>query len=57
MAGSESYVTGLVGYKLVAAAAKSGIPGAKTVYENLKKRLEGQENTSGSSVPIVPESN
>ena len=42
LAGSEAYVTALTGYKMAGAAASSGVPGAKTVYDLLKKRFEGQ---------------
>lgn len=46
LAGSEAYATALTGYKLSAAAATGGIPGAKSVYDALKKRFEGQGNFS-----------
>lgn len=41
-AGSEAYISALTGYKFIAAAAKGGVQGAKTVYDDLKKRFEGQ---------------
>jgi hypothetical protein len=44
IAGSEAYISALAGYKFVAAAAKGGVVGAKTVYDDLKKRFEGQGN-------------
>lgn len=54
LAGSEAYATALTGYKLVAAAATSGVPGAKTVYDTLKKRFEGQGvNANGVETPPV----
>lgn len=45
IAGSEAYISALTGYKFVAAAAKGGVQGAKTVYDDLKKRFEGQGST------------
>ncbi|MBP6825432.1 MAG: hypothetical protein KA165_02635 [Saprospiraceae bacterium] len=42
IAGSEAYVSALTGYKFIAAAAKGGVQGAKSVYDDLKKRFEGQ---------------
>lgn len=51
LAGSEAYATALTGYKLSAAAAASGVPGAKSVYDALKKRFEGQGNFATTEQP------
>lgn len=58
LAGSEAYATALTGYKLVAAAATGGVPGAKTIHETLKKRFEGQGNTGiqEETLPVPPSS-
>lgn len=55
IAGSEAYVSALAGYKFVTAAAKNGVKGAKTVYEDLKKRFDGQgsSSTTEPTAPIV----
>lgn len=47
MAGSEAYISALAFYRMVEAAAKAGLPGADTVYEQLKQRFEGQGPQSG----------
>ncbi len=54
MAGSEAYVTGLAAYKFVATAAKSGVAGAKTIYDVLKKRFEGQGVTGAEPPAATP---
>ena len=43
-AGAESYVTALSYYNAVKQAAKMNIPGAKSIYDDLRKRF--QKNTS-----------
>ena len=53
LAGSEAYVTALAAYRHFDAAASAGIPGADTIYNNLKTRFAGQgpssnTNTSGN---------
>lgn len=42
LAGSEAYEAALAYYASVKMAAKMNIPGAKAIYEDLKKRFEGQ---------------
>ena len=54
LAGSEAYTTALASYRLVGAAAGGGLPGAKSVYEKLRKRFEGQGNFGGTDPNIVP---
>jgi hypothetical protein len=54
LAGSEAYVNALVGYKMVGAAASGGVPGAKTVYEKLKQRFEGQGNSTTVPADVTP---
>jgi len=44
-AGSEAYQAALVFYNSVKVAASSGIPGAKAVYEELKKRFPGTKRS------------
>ena len=44
LAGSEAYVAALAYYNSVKLANKMNIPGAKVIYETLKKRFEGQGN-------------
>lgn len=48
LAGSEAYVSALTAYRLIAAAAAAGVPGADSVYQSLKKRF-----TDKSSNPPV----
>ncbi len=42
MAGSEAYTTALAYYNAVKMAARMNVPGAKAIYEELRKRFEGQ---------------
>jgi len=51
-AGAESYISALGYYNSVKLAAKSDIPGAKAIYEDLKKRFE-----KGKARVPAPESN
>ncbi len=39
LAGSEAYVSSLVAYKLFASAADAGLPGADSIYNQLKQRF------------------
>jgi hypothetical protein len=48
-AGSEAYQAALVFYKSATTAAKQDVPGAKTVYEELKTRFPGVERKTGES--------
>jgi hypothetical protein len=45
VAGSESYNAALIFYNSVKVAAAQDIPGAKAVYEELKKRFPGRKRT------------
>ena len=42
VAGSEAYVAALSVYKVVKDAAKNGVPGAQTIYDELKVRFPGR---------------
>lgn len=50
-AGGESYINALSYYNSVKQAAKMDIPGAKAIYEDLKKRFE-RKSSSKESVEI-----
>ena len=51
MAGSEAYTTSLAYYNAAKMAARMNVPGAKAIYEELRKRFEGQ----GKSKPTEQE--
>lgn len=58
VAGSEAYMSMLAYYNSCSWAARSGVPGAKTVYSNLKTRFErtsmsNNEVESGSEDDVV----
>jgi len=40
--GSEAYTAALIFYNAVKGAAKAGVPGMKTIYEDLKARFPGR---------------
>ncbi|MGE0076273.1 MAG: hypothetical protein AB7S48_00275 [Bacteroidales bacterium] len=42
LAGSEAYSAALIFYNAVKGAAKAGVPGMKTVYEDLQTRFPGR---------------
>lgn len=48
LAGSESYVSALVAYRVFEAAASAGVPGADAVYAQLKERF-----TFSSPTPVT----
>ena len=48
LAGSEAYVAALTVYKIVGAAAKAGIEGSETIYEQLRERFTVSTNTSST---------
>jgi len=50
LAGSESFVSSLSYYNSVKLAAKMNIPGAKVIYEDLRKRFDGNAKRSSSTV-------
>lgn len=50
LAGSESYTSGLMVYKLIGASADAGVPGADTLYDQLKTRFANQ---GGKGTPPV----
>ena len=45
LAGSEAYVAALTVYKIVGAAAKGGIEGSETIYEQLRERFTTRTNS------------
>lgn len=45
LAGSEAYSAALVFYNAVKGAAKAGVPGMKTVYDDLQVRFPGRGKT------------
>jgi hypothetical protein len=47
IAGSEAYQAALLFYKAVKMAAEMDIQGAKAIYEELRKRFEGQSRRRG----------
>ena len=51
LAGSEAYVSSLVAYKLFASAADAGLPGADSIYNQLKQRFAGGGSTTDASTP------
>lgn len=50
LAGSEAYVSSLVAYKLFASAADAGLPGAESIYNQLKQRFIA-EGSSDNTTP------
>jgi GrpB-like predicted nucleotidyltransferase (UPF0157 family) len=48
VAGSEAYQFALIFYNSVKMAARQDIPGAKAIYEDLKKRFPGHKHRSYS---------
>jgi hypothetical protein len=48
-AGSESYQAALIFYNSVKMAARQGTPGAKAVYEELKKRFPGRKRKNSGT--------
>ncbi len=50
-AGGESYVNALSYYNSVKQATKMNVPGAKSIYDDLKKRFEKSKSGNGDSNP------
>jgi hypothetical protein len=42
LAGSEAYITSLAAYRMFEGAAKAGMAGADSVYDELKQHFAGQ---------------
>jgi hypothetical protein len=57
VAGSEAYQFALVFYNSVKMAARQDIPGAKVIYEELKKRFPGHRHRSNSDGETETETN
>jgi len=51
LAGSEAYTSALALYKLFGSASDAGMPGADTIYNQLKQRFAGQGNSSNATNP------
>ncbi len=45
LAGNEAYTSALTLYKLFGSAADAGVPGADTIYDQLRRRFAGQGGT------------
>lgn len=54
LAGSEAYITALAVYRLAESAAIAGIPGADTLYSQLKQRFVGQGNSGTTPTTTEP---
>jgi hypothetical protein len=54
LAGSEAYITSLAAYRMFEGAARAGIAGADSVYDELKQRFAGQG--PGGQKPETPAS-
>ncbi len=50
-AGGESYVNALSYYNSVKQATKMNVPGAKSIYDDLKKRFEKTKSGNGDPKP------
>jgi hypothetical protein len=50
VAGSEAYQSSLVFYNSVKVAAHHDVPGAKAIYEEMKKRFPGHKHRSNSNI-------
>ena len=48
-AGSEAYTASLVFYNAVKGAAKAGVPGMKSVYDDMQVRFPGRNKLSGAN--------
>jgi hypothetical protein len=55
VAGSEAYQTALIFYNSVKMAARQDVPGAKAVYEELKKRFPGGKRKNSGDDDEEPE--
>jgi len=58
LAGSEAYVTALAAYRAIGGAADAGVPGADTIYNQLKTRFANQGGSTNPNpqppTPSVP---
>jgi hypothetical protein len=50
LAGSEAYVSALTAYKIFGSVADAGIPGADTVYDQLKERFSNNGTSTAKNV-------
>ena len=44
LSGSEAYVAALAYYNYIKGAAKAGVPGAQTIYDDLSARFQGRSS-------------
>lgn len=56
LAGSESYISALAVYRSISAAAKAGVPGADSLYDQLRARFAEQGGIGGNN-PLPPAPN
>ena len=54
LSGSEAYVAALSYYNSVKNASKMNVPGAKAIYDDLKKRFENKNSGKGPDTPSQP---
>lgn len=52
LAGSESYISALAVYRSISAAAKAGVPGADSLYDQLRARFA--EQGGNNPIPAQP---
>ncbi len=55
LAGSEAYISALTAYRLFAAAALAGVPGADAVYDALAQRFKGQGGSGETPATPTPD--
>jgi len=53
LSGNEAFKTGLKIYKAIQQAAKSGIPGAEVIYEDLRQRFEKTREKTGENTATI----
>ena len=53
LAGSEAYMSALALYRLIGSAADAGVPGADSIYDQLKRRFAGQGGTGTPAQPTA----
>lgn len=56
LAGSEAYISALAVYRNIGAAAKAGVPGADSLYDQLRARFAEQGGDGGNN-PAPPQPN
>lgn len=56
LAGSESYISALAVYRSISAAAKAGVPGTDSLYQQLRARF-AEQGGNGNNNPAPPPPN